>query len=596
MKRLSVSILHKHRSLVTVCHSGSPFTMAAARPLLSADQFTCSVCLDVLKKPVTIPCGHNYCLDCINDYWDQSDTVEVYLCPQCRRSFNVRPELNRNTVLAEIIEKLNEMQSDVAPSQSYAGPDDVPCDVCPGRKWRAVKTCLTCMASYCESHLQPHREFEALKKHKLGDPTGNLEEKICEKHQRVLEIFCRTDETCVCLLCVATEHKSHDTVTPEEERAGRQSQLDKEKKGLRKRIQETEKRLVEIKESVVKIQKSAKKELQNHEDTFNFLTQIIQSLRSKVTETVRDHEQKEVRKAEELMEQLEKEIKKLKKTSAELAQLSHTDDHIHFLKKFPSLCVPMSDGVSPKLTANSDFLPETLKKDLSELQRHLQEMSGWEFVKSRQTVKTPSCFQQNMSRNSFLQCPVMNFSQVTKEMNHFNHKLLETGTEAVQNFPDTGTLKTEDGDLDPGHEHGDPAYIKEEDTRGDTAERSYCGIEQESVIVKVEGELCLIKEEVSDMDLSSVLKMQMFVSESADEGILTEIELMESRLEAAPQRSLYAAQQEGEPKGNNGITNVQGAGRPSHRRAIYNSTRKSTQGKSHTSVPNVGRLLDRLPV
>ncbi|XP_039620854.1 tripartite motif-containing protein 16-like isoform X4 [Polypterus senegalus] len=403
MKRLSVSILHKHRSLVTVCHSGSPFTMAAARPLLSADQFTCSVCLDVLKKPVTIPCGHNYCLDCINDYWDQSDTVEVYLCPQCRRSFNVRPELNRNTVLAEIIEKLNEMQSDVAPSQSYAGPDDVPCDVCPGRKWRAVKTCLTCMASYCESHLQPHREFEALKKHKLGDPTGNLEEKICEKHQRVLEIFCRTDETCVCLLCVATEHKSHDTVTPEEERAGRQSQLDKEKKGLRKRIQETEKRLVEIKESVVKIQKSAKKELQNHEDTFNFLTQIIQSLRSKVTETVRDHEQKEVRKAEELMEQLEKEIKKLKKTSAELAQLSHTDDHIHFLKKFPSLCVPMSDGVSPKLTANSDFLPETLKKDLSELQRHLQEMSGWEFVKSRQTVKTPSCFQQNMSRNSFLQ-------------------------------------------------------------------------------------------------------------------------------------------------------------------------------------------------
>ncbi|XP_039620857.1 tripartite motif-containing protein 16-like [Polypterus senegalus] len=427
MKRLSVSILQKHRSLVTVCHSGSPFTMAAARPLLSADQFTCSVCLEVLKKPVTIPCGHNYCLDCINDYWDQSDTMGVNICPQCRRSFNVRPELNRNTVLAEIIEKLNEMQSDVALSQSYAGPDDVPCDVCPGRKWRAVKTCLTCMASYCESHLQPHREFEALKKHKLGEPTGNLEEKICQKHLRVLEIFCRTDETCVCLLCVATEHKSHDTVTPEEERAGRQSQLDKEKKRLRKRIQETEKRLAEIKESVVKIQRSAQKELQDHEDTFNFLTQIIETLRSKVTETVRDHEWKEVRKAEELMEQLENEIKELKKTSAELAQLSHTDDHIHFLKKFPSLCVPMSDGVSPKLTANSDFLPETLKKDLSELQRHLQEMSGWEFVKSRQTeVKTPSCFQQNMSRNSFLQYAC----QITLDLNTAQQRLqlTEQGT------------------------------------------------------------------------------------------------------------------------------------------------------------------------
>uniref|UniRef100_A0A8C4TPB6 Tripartite motif-containing protein 16-like n=1 Tax=Erpetoichthys calabaricus TaxID=27687 RepID=A0A8C4TPB6_ERPCA len=202
------------------------------------------------------PCGHNYCLDCINDYWDQSDSVGVYLCPQCRRSFNVRPELNRNTILTEIIEKLKAAGSDVALSQSYAGPEDVPCDVCPGRKRRAVKTCLTCMASYCESHLQPHREFEALKKHKLVEPNGNLEEKICEKHLRALEVFCRTDGTCVCLLCVATEHKSHDTVTPEEERAGRQSQLDKEKKGLRKRIQETEKRLEEMKESVVKIQVS----------------------------------------------------------------------------------------------------------------------------------------------------------------------------------------------------------------------------------------------------------------------------------------------------------------------------------------------------
>ncbi|XP_028671455.2 tripartite motif-containing protein 16-like isoform X3 [Erpetoichthys calabaricus] len=407
--------------------------MAAARPSLSADHYSCSVCLDVLKKPVTIPCGHNYCLDCINDYWDQSDSVGVYLCPQCRRSFNVRPELNRNTILTEIIEKLKAAGSDVALSQSYAGPEDVPCDVCPGRKRRAVKTCLTCMASYCESHLQPHREFEALKKHKLVEPNGNLEEKICEKHLRALEVFCRTDGTCVCLLCVATEHKSHDTVTPEEERAGRQCQLAKVNEKLRRRIKEKEKRLVDIKESIVKIQRSAEKELQEHEETFTFLIQTIETLRSVVIEKVRDHERREVRKAKELMEQLEKKIKDLKKRDTELAELSQTEDHIHFLQNYPSLCVPLSDGVSSNITVNSDFLPETLKKNLSDLKRQLKEMSGGEFVKSSETsglgVTTPSYLLMNMSRNSFLQYAC----QITLDLNtvHRRLQLTEQGTRVM---------------------------------------------------------------------------------------------------------------------------------------------------------------------
>ncbi|KAG2460015.1 E3 ubiquitin/ISG15 ligase TRIM25-like [Polypterus senegalus] len=195
---------------------------AAAKTFLSVDQYSCSVCLEVLKEPVTIPCGHNYCLDCINDYWDKSDTEGTYNCPQCKQTFNVRPQINRNAMLKDIIEKLKDMELDIIPSQSYTGCDDVPCDVCTGTKLRAVKTCLTCMASYCETHLRPHRESEAFKRHKLEESTANLEEKICMKHQKIVEMFCRTEEICVCSLCAATEHKSHDTVTPDEERAERQ--------------------------------------------------------------------------------------------------------------------------------------------------------------------------------------------------------------------------------------------------------------------------------------------------------------------------------------------------------------------------------------
>ncbi|XP_061925704.1 E3 ubiquitin-protein ligase TRIM17-like isoform X2 [Entelurus aequoreus] len=83
--------------------------MAHGGVVLDRDQFNCSVCLDVLKEPVTIPCGHSYCSDCIRLCWDQQSNSGVFKCPQCRQAFNPRPELCRNTLLADLLEGL--MQS-----------------------------------------------------------------------------------------------------------------------------------------------------------------------------------------------------------------------------------------------------------------------------------------------------------------------------------------------------------------------------------------------------------------------------------------------------------------------------------------------------
>uniref|UniRef100_A0A8C4TBB9 Uncharacterized protein n=1 Tax=Erpetoichthys calabaricus TaxID=27687 RepID=A0A8C4TBB9_ERPCA len=239
--------------------------MASPQPSVSADRYSCSVCLDVLKDPVTIPCGHNYCMKCITDCWDKADKDGLYRCPQCRQVFVSRPQIKRNDMLKDIIEKLEHVKGGVTQSQSYAGPEDVPCDVCAGRKLRAVKSCMTCMVSYCEIHLQPHRQSEAFRRHNLVRPTGHLEEKLCAKYQKVLEIFCRTDKCCVCYLCVATDHKNHNTVTPEEERAGRQSQLKERKVEVKKRAEAKEKKLKEMKETVEWIQVSLLLHSHHHE-------------------------------------------------------------------------------------------------------------------------------------------------------------------------------------------------------------------------------------------------------------------------------------------------------------------------------------------
>lgn len=206
--------------------------MAQTHRVLTSEEFCCPICLDLLKDPVAIPCGHSYCMGCIRDYWASDSEMETVSCPQCRQSFTPRPILKRNTLLAEMVEKLKKthLQQATSPAVEVAttatcsgtsgalvvacsdAPADVLCDLCTRSKRRAVKSCLVCLASYCKLHLQAHYESPALKRHKLVEAAAQLQEKICPHHDKLLEVYCRSDQKCVCVLCVMEEHKGHDTV------------------------------------------------------------------------------------------------------------------------------------------------------------------------------------------------------------------------------------------------------------------------------------------------------------------------------------------------------------------------------------------------
>ncbi|XP_072525457.1 E3 ubiquitin/ISG15 ligase TRIM25 isoform X2 [Salminus brasiliensis] len=314
--------------------------MAQAGVFLEQDQFNCSICLDVLKDPVTVPCGHSYCKGCLKGYWDQDDYLGIYGCPQCRQSFAPRPVLGRNTMLADVVDKLKKtgLGSPAAPvaplaEPTYAEPGDVECDVCTGRRNKAFRSCLVCLASYCETHLKPHYESPAFQKHRLVAPSSRLQDSLCSRHDKLLEVFCRTDQHCICYLCLTEEHKGHDTVLASAEMTEKKNALAEMQRNSQQRIQEREKELQDLRQATQCLTLSAQAALEESERIFTELVCSIERRRGEVKELIRTQERAATSQAEELLRQLEQEIAELKKQDAELGQLVQAEDHISFLQR-----------------------------------------------------------------------------------------------------------------------------------------------------------------------------------------------------------------------------------------------------------------------
>ncbi|XP_060769364.1 tripartite motif-containing protein 16-like [Neoarius graeffei] len=360
--------------------------MAEASMSVAQDQFRCPVCLDLLKDAVAIPCGHSFCKVCINGCWDQEDQKGVYSCPRCRDTFTTRPVLRRNTMLAEVVEKLKKTEVQAAsPAHCYAGPGDVECDFCTGRKHKAIKSCLMCLASYCETHLKPHLEVPALKKHTLIEASAKLQEEICSEHNKLIAIYCRTDQTCICYLCMMENHKGHDTVTAAAERAEKQSELKEEQMKSQQRIQEKQKKVQELKQAVNTIKLSAQTAVEDSERIFTELISSMEKKRWEVTELIRDQEKAELSRAERLLEQLEQEIADLQRRVTELEQLSHTHDHIHFLqvlasgRRSPPFQRP--EFHTSSVTVHQHLSFDGVRNSLSDLKKRLEEFCEEEFIK-----------------------------------------------------------------------------------------------------------------------------------------------------------------------------------------------------------------------
>ncbi|XP_048011243.1 tripartite motif-containing protein 16-like [Megalobrama amblycephala] len=406
--------------------------MAEAR--ISQDEFMCSVCLDLLKYPVTLPCGHSYCKICITGYWDQEDQKRVYSCPQCRQTFSPRPALAKNTILTEMVEKLKKIKLS---ADCYAGAGDVQCDVCTGRKHKAVKSCLVCLNSYCQNHLEQHETFFKGKRHNLTEATGRLQEMICPKHDKILEVFCRTDQKCICVLCTMYEHKNHNTVSAAAQRTEKQHQLKETQRSFQQRIQQREKDLQQLREAVESHKRSAQTAVEDSERIFTELIRSIERSRSEATQRIRDQEKTAVSRAEGRLERLEQEINDLRRRDTELEQLSHTQDHIHFLQSFQSLSAPPESTDVNDDPFSSLFSFDVVRESVRQLRDKLEDFCKEELKKISDRVTFTNIVPR--TRNDFLQYSHqlnLDLNTVNKRLRLSERNRVITVTGALQPYPD----------------------------------------------------------------------------------------------------------------------------------------------------------------
>ncbi|XP_071620729.1 E3 ubiquitin-protein ligase TRIM47 isoform X2 [Heliangelus exortis] len=403
--------------------SAAAFRLELAAPGLPDGPFGCPICLDLLKDPVTVPCGHNFCQGCLGALRQRPGPPDgsggaggAARCPLCQEPVPATLRLCKNRALCEVLAAATAGLSPPSPpsaaspmapgaeeEEDAAGEEGttVLCDVCPaGSRAAAARSCLVCLASFCGAHLEPHRRAPAFRAHRLVAPLRRLEEGLCPRHLQPLDGFCRTEQTCVCARCRTHEHRAHDVVPLEREREHKEAQKAKFLSDVENKLEELSVTTAQAKKMVELIKSTATKEREKVKKLFAEASEVLETFQKEVAGFIKDGECSMLGEAEADLCWKEERRTKLAQCKQNLENVPSTDT-IYFLQEFQALKVAMEENRSPALSfqnelnftkcaqavsAVKDVLSAACKKQWD----HLQGKGIDEFIEEVVPAKSPS--------------------------------------------------------------------------------------------------------------------------------------------------------------------------------------------------------------
>ncbi|KAG9482561.1 tripartite motif-containing protein 29 isoform X2 [Eleutherodactylus coqui] len=219
-------------------------------------------------------------------------------------------------------------------SGSTIDSDDVLCDSCIDNKQKAVKSCLVCQTSFCEPHLKPHLEGAAFRDHKLLDPIRDFEARKCPLHSKTMELFCQTDQTCICYLCMFQEHKNHHTVTVEAEKYVKETELSEIQEQLHLQLLDVDDEVERWHKEKDRIRNFTTNQKSAVDHSFKDLIRELQRQQEEVKAHLEQKERCAVEQIEQIIGDLQVKRDQLQDRQHDGDKLLHTTDAVLFLQEF----------------------------------------------------------------------------------------------------------------------------------------------------------------------------------------------------------------------------------------------------------------------
>lgn len=343
--------------------------MASRNSLISEEQLLCPICLEVFTRPVSTPCGHNFCMSCITTYW--SDTP-FHHCPVCKDTFFMVPPLKVNTFISELTSQfLLQQAGRRGPGGARSGA--VLCDLCCDLQQEAARSCLQCLTSYCQLHLEPHRRAGGLQRHTLVEPLAGLEERLCHNHTRLVTHFCRNDRSLLCDVC-AGSHLHHDVVSMKEAHKEMSVQLLTVQDRTQQMIQERLQKMGAVKKSVNGSMSEAKGLIRKSLQDLVMLVGEVQSCTSELLEEMESKQKVADEEVAEFFARVEAEISALREANGKLQELQQTKDPFRFLQNFQDKSALPSTNSTLDLVFSRLLEAEHAWKSMSNSVRLLQQL------------------------------------------------------------------------------------------------------------------------------------------------------------------------------------------------------------------------------
>ncbi|XP_012719575.2 tripartite motif-containing protein 65 [Fundulus heteroclitus] len=289
---------------------------------------TCVICLERFRYPVTIPCGHTFCKDCITKHWDAKSKSNIAPhCPICNEEFPTRPVLKRNVSLSVLAEAANS-----------TGPS---CRDALARSGEGPRTML-----------------------------------LCDRHKKPLVYYCRQDKMPVCCECGITDCGSHDRVLLEAERENQELLLERKSKEVEKRLEDTQKSINDLVENISHAKVTLEQTSSWMRAKFSTLIKILTDKQEATELFVEEQKQQAITEAEMRLALLQTRSQILQESQSQIAALHDLSDTDLIrestrveVPRFNDIPTDVSPNLLDRLNGVTDVLSRVSKLVSEDLER-----------------------------------------------------------------------------------------------------------------------------------------------------------------------------------------------------------------------------------